>query len=239
MNVRIELEKQIEHLQNELDREKDMNIQKGKAQEIEYRKKMEENEALIKEMAKIKKINIEMSNQIKNLKYKNITLSQTVERFKVSKKNKLAELSGKNKDEINNNKDEDKINENINQNISQTIANNQSNLLFPSTYSVQNSNIGSGILMPNNSSISTLPSDALPIINTSQPHISGGTLRNMKNRICKPWDKKVLTQEKLLKFSEMKKIIEGKNDMIQRLITENDFLKKNFGITNKNKSLNK
>ena len=240
MNVRIELEKQIEHLQNELDREKDMNIQKGKAQEIEYRKKMEENEALIKEMAKIKKINIEMSNQIKNLKYKNITLSQTVERFKVSKKNKLAELSGKNKDEINNNKDEDKINENINQNISQTIANNQSNLLFPSTYSVQNSNIGSGILMPNNnSSISTLPSDALPIINTSQPHISGGTLRNMKNRICKPWDKKVLTQEKLLKFSEMKKIIEGKNDMIQRLITENDFLKKNFGITNKNKSSNK
>ena len=180
-----------------------------------------------------------MSNQIKNLKYKNITLSQTVERFKVSKKNKLAELSGKNKDEINNNKDEDKINENMNQNISQTIANNQSNLLFPSTYSVQNSNIGSGILMPNNSSISTLPSDALPIINTSQPHISGGTLRNMKNRICKPWDKKVLTQEKLLKFSEMKKIIEGKNDMIQRLITENDFLKKNLGITNKNKSSNK
>jgi hypothetical protein len=93
MNVRIELEKQIEHLQNELDKEKEMNIHKDKVQEIEYRKKMEENEALIKEMTKIKKINIEMSNQIKNLKYKNITLSQTVERFKVSKKNKLAELS--------------------------------------------------------------------------------------------------------------------------------------------------
>ena len=28
----------------------------------------------------------------------------------------------------------------------------------------------------------------------------------------------------------MKKIIESKNDLIQRLITENDFLKKNFGI---------
>ena len=72
MNVRIELEKQIEHLQNELDKEKEMNIHKDKVQEIEYRKKMEENEALIKEMTKIKKINIEMSNQIKNLKYKNI-----------------------------------------------------------------------------------------------------------------------------------------------------------------------
>ena len=61
----------------------------------------------------------------------------------------------------------------------------------------------------------------------------------MKNRIYKPWDKKVLTREKLLKFDEMKKIIEGKNDMIQRLITENDFLKKNFGINNKSKSITK
>ena len=34
----------------------------------------------------------------------------------------------------------------------------------------------------------------------------------------------------------MKKIIEGKNDMIQRLITENDFLKKNFGINNNSKT---
>ena len=55
INVRIELEKQIEHLQNELDRKKEMSIQKGKAQEIEYRKKMEENENLIKERG----INIE------------------------------------------------------------------------------------------------------------------------------------------------------------------------------------
>ena len=140
-------------------------------------------------------------------------------------------------------KDEDKFEGNMNnQNISTTIANNQSsNLLYPSSYSVQNSNITNNIVIPNNSSISTLPSDVLPIINSSQPHISGGTLRNLKNRIYKPWDKKVLTQEKLLKFSEMKKIIEGKNDMIQRLITENDFLKKNFGINNNNikKSLNK
>ena len=228
MNVRIELEKQIEHLQNELDRNKEINIQKEKIQEIEYRKKMEENEALIKEMTKIKKINMEMSSEIKNLKYRNITLSQTVERFRNSKKNKL-------KEENTIIKDEDKINENINQNISTTIANNQSNLLFPSSYSIQNSNI---LFQNNNSSISTLPSDVLPLINASQPHISGGTLRNMKNRVFKPWDKKVLTQEKLLKFNEMKKIIEGKNDMIQRLITENDFLKKNFGVNHKNKSNN-
>ena len=237
MNVRIELEKQIEHLQNELDREKEMSIQKGKIQEKESRKKMEENEALIQEMTRIKKINMEMSNEIKNLKYKNITLSQTVERFRNAKKKYLTETLGKSIDEI---KDEDKLNENITQNVSTTIVNNQSNLIFPSSHSIQNSNITNNIIIQNNSSISTLPSDALPLINSSQPHISGGTLRNMKNRIYKPWDKKVLTQEKLLKFSEMKKIIENKNDMIQRLITENDFLKKNFSSNNRNnKSLNK
>ena len=241
INVRIELEKQIEHLQNELDREKDMSIQKGKTQEIEYRKKMEENEALIKEMTKIKKINAEMSNQIKNLKYTNITLSQTVDRFRAAKKKFLTETTSKIK-ESTIIKDEDKFNDNFpTQNISTTLNNQSNNLLFPSSYSIQNSNITNNMIKQNNSSISTLPSDVLPIINSSQPNISGGVLRNMKNRVYKPWDKKVLTQEKLLKFSEMKKIIEGKNDMIQRLITENDFLKKNFGINNnnRNKSVNK
>ena len=234
MSVRIELEKQIEHLQNELDKEKENNINKDKISEIEYRKKMEENQNLIKEMTKIKKLNIDMGNQIKNLKYKNVTLSQTIERFRNNKKIKLTETLPNIKED--NIKDEDKINETLNQNISTTFANNQSNLIFPSSYSVQNSNISKAILLPNNSSISTLPSDNLPVINTSQPHISGGALRNIKNRIVKPWDKKVLTQEKLLKFNEMKKIIESKNDLIQRLITENDFLKKNFGINNNNKT---
>ena len=237
MNVRIELEKQIEHLQNELDKEKENNINKDKISEIEYRKKMEENQNLIKEMTKIKKLNIDMGNQIKNLKYKNVTLSQTIERFRNNKKIKLTETLPNIKED--NIKDEDKINETLNQNISTTFANNQSNLIFPSSYSVQNSNISKAILLPNNSSISTLPSDNLPVINTSQPHISGGTLRNIKNRIVKPWDKKVLTQKKLLKFNEMKKIIESKNDLIQRLITENDFLKKNFGINNNNKTSSK
>ena len=237
MSVRIELEKQIEHLQNELDKEKENNINKDKISEIEYRKKMEENQNLIKEMTKIKKLNIDMGNQIKNLKYKNVTLSQTIERFRNNKKIKLTETLPNIKED--NIKDEDKINETLNQNISTTFANNQSNIIFPSSYSVQNSNISKAILLPNNSSISTLPSDNLPVINTSQPHISGGALRNIKNRIVKPWDKKVLTQEKLLKFNEMKKIIESKNDLIQRLITENDFLKKNFGINNNNKTSSK
>ena len=237
MSVRIELEKQIEHLQNELDKEKENNINKDKISEIEYRKKMEENQNLIKEMTKIKKLNIDMGNQIKNLKYKNVTLSQTIERFRNNKKIKLTETLPNIKED--NIKDEDKINETLNQNISTTFANNQSNLIFPSSYSVQNSNISKAILLPNNSSISTLPSDNLPVINTSQPHISGGALRNIKNRIVKPWDKKVLTQKKLLKFNEMKKIIESKNDLIQRLITENDFLKKNFGINNNNKTSSK
>ena len=218
INVRIELEKQIEHLQNELDYKKEVSIQKGKAQVIEYRKKMEENAQLIQEMSKIKKLNAEMSNKIKNLKYKNATLTQTIERFKNTRKFKSFDKYDKKEKEVL-------------PNNSSTMVNNQSNLAFPSSYSQQNSNtsiINNGILMANNSSVSTLPSDALPIINNSQPQSNSGSLKNMKNRVFKPWDKKVLTQEKLLKFNEMKRIIESKNDVIQRLITENDFLKKNF-----------
>ena len=226
INVRIELEKQIEHLQNELDYKKEVSIKKGQEQVIEYRKKMEENALLIQEMSKIKKLNAEMANQIKNLKYKNVTLTQTLERFKNTKRYKFFDKFEKEKDSLPNN--------------ASTVANNQSNFNFPSSYSQQNSNISivnNGVLMANNSSESTLPSDALPIINNSQPQApSKGSLRNMKNRIIKPWDKKTLTQDKLLKFNEMKRIIEGKNDLIQRLITENDFLKKNFAINNKSKS---
>ncbi len=226
INVRIELEKQIEHLQNELDYKKEVSIKKGQEQVIEYRKKMEENALLIQEMSKIKKLNAEMANQIKNLKYKNVTLTQTLERFKNTKRYKFFDKFEKEKESLPNN--------------ASTVANNQSNFNFPSSYSQQNSNISivnNGVLMANNSSESTLPSDALPIINNSQPQApSKGSLRNMKNRIIKPWDKKTLTQDKLLKFNEMKRIIEGKNDLIQRLITENDFLKKNFAINNKSKS---
>lgn len=225
INVRIELEKQIEHLQSELDYKKEVSVKKGKSQIIEYRKKMEENAQLIQEMTKIKKLNAEMSNQIKNLKYKNITLSQTIERYKTTKKDKMYE-----------NKDKDKDIEAL-INSSTIAANNQSNLIYQSSYSQQNSSlINNGLIKANNSSASTSPSDILPIINNSQPQQSAGSLKNMKNRIYKPWDKKAMTQERLLKFNEMKKIIEGKNDQIQRLITENEFLKKNFGMINKSKS---
>jgi len=225
INVRIELEKQIEHLQSELDYKKEVSVKKGKSQTIEYRKKMEENAQLIQEMTKIKKLNAEMSNQIKNLKYKNITLSQTIERYKTTKKDKMYE-----------NKDKDKDIEAL-INSSTIAANNQSNLIYQSSYSQQNSSlINNGLIKANNSSASTSPSDILPIINNSQPQQNAGSLKNMKNRIYKPWDKKAMTQERLLKFNEMKKIIEGKNDQIQRLITENEFLKKNFGMINKSKS---
>ena len=225
INVRIELEKQIEHLQNELDYKKEVSLQKGQAQVIEYRKKMEENAQLIREMTKIKKLNNDMSNQIKNLKYKNMTLTQTIERFRNTRKYRTFERFENKETTLPNN--------------STTAINNQSNLAFPSNYSQQNSNISvinNGVLMANNSSISTLPSDALPIINNSQTQVSGGSLKNMKSRVYKPWDKKTLTQERLLKFNEVKKIIEGKNDIIQRLITENDFLKKNFANINNSKS---
>ena len=46
----------------------------------------------------------------------------------------------------------------------------------------------------------------------------------MKNRIFKP-ENLSIPNEKILKFNEMKKIIEGKNDIIQRLSAENDFLR--------------
>ena len=51
-----------------------------------------------------------------------------------------------------------------------------------------------------------------------------GDLKNMKNRIFKPGNLSI-PNEKILKFREMKKIIEGKNDVIQRLSAENDFLR--------------
>ena len=41
-----------------------------------------------------------MSNQIKNLKYTNITLSQTVDRFKAAKKKFLTETTSKIKESI-------------------------------------------------------------------------------------------------------------------------------------------
>ena len=212
-------------MQNELDYKKEVSLEKGKAQVIEYRKKMEENNQLIQEMTKIKKLNAEMSNQIKNLKYKNVTLTQTIERFKNTKKYRFFEKLENKETTLPNNS---------------TIANNnQSNLIFQSNYSQLNSNTSianNGILMGNNSSISTLPSDGLPIINNSQPQVSGGSLKNMKNRVFKPWDKKSLTTEKLLKFNEVKKKKKKKNDIIQRLITENDFLKKNFANINNSKS---
>ena len=218
INVRIELEKQIEHLQNELDYKNGLSAQRGRIQEVEFQKKMQENAMLIQEMIKIKKLNAEMSSQIKNLKYKNSSLTQTIQRYNDTKKTN----SSKEKE--------------ITQNIS-TTNNNQSNLVLPSTVTYQQQNTSSvvGINLPNNSSISTLPSDVLPIINNSANSPQNQSLKNMRARIYKPWDRKNLTQEKLLKYSEMKKIIESKNDIIQRLITENDYLKKNFRSISPNK----
>ena len=182
---------------------------------------MDENNQLIREISRIKKLNAEMVNQLKNLKYKNMTLEQNVERYKKNKKNKFFEGIGENKE-----KDIEAM-----INSSTTAINNQSNLGYPSSYSHQNSSvINTGILIANNSSESTIPSEVLPIVNNSKLKKSPGSLKHMRNKIYKPWEQKTFPKEKLLKFNEMKKIIEAKNDIIQRLITENDFLKKNFGM---------
>ena len=116
-----------------------------------------------------------------------------------------------------------------NNNIQQVNNNNQINML-------QNGNIS---IINNNSlytNISTNPSEMLPMLTYGFPFNSSkkADLKNMKNRIFKPGNNLTIPNERILKFNEMKKIIEGKNDIIQRLSVENDFLKHSL-TTNRSK----
>jgi hypothetical protein len=76
----------------------------------------------------------------------------------------------------------------------------------------------------------------LPMLTYGFPFNSSkkADLKNMKNRIFKPGNNLTIPNERILKFNEMKKIIEGKNDIIQRLSVENDFLKHSL-TTNRSK----
>ena len=62
----------------------------------------------------------------------------------------------------------------------------------------------------------------VPIYNNDK---TKAELKNMRYRVIKPGCK-LLTSEKALKYKEMKRIVENKNEIIQRLSTENDILKK-------------
>ena len=56
----------------------------------------------------------------------------------------------------------------------------------------------------------------------------------MKNRIFKPGMLSI-PNERLLKYNEMKRIIEGKNDIIQKLTAENHLLKR-FSVEKRSSS---
>ena len=198
-NVRAELEKQIDHLQNELENVNVGKNRREKSQVQDYRKKMKENSLLIEEMTRVKKMNNEYLNQIKTLKFQNLTISNELSKLKKSH-----------------------------------------NLIIPNTPNTNNNNMtatnlnmmqtGTNASIINNNSlytnISTNPSEMLPMLTYGFPiGVSHkADLKNMKNRIFKPGNLSI-PNEKILKYNEMKKIIEGKNDIIQRLSAENDFLR--------------
>ena len=54
----------------------------------------------------------------------------------------------------------------------------------------------------------------------------------MKNRVFKPGSLSI-PNERILKYNEMKRIIEGKNEIIQKLTAENQILK---NISNEKRS---
>lgn len=84
INVRAELEKHIDFLQKELNHVSNGKAKKERIQVFEYQKKMQENAMLIEEMTRLKKMNAEANNEIKSLKFKNLTLVNEMDRMKTS-----------------------------------------------------------------------------------------------------------------------------------------------------------
>ena len=159
---------------------------------------MQENSLLIEEMTRIKKMNNEYINQIKSLKFHNLTISNELSKLKKSQNILI-------------------------QNTTNTNINNTTTHLNMMQTNTNASMINNNSLYTN---VSTNPSEMLPMLTMGFPIGSShkSDLKNMKNRIFKPGNLSI-PNEKILKFNEMKKIIEGKNDVIQRLSAENDFLR--------------
>ena len=181
VNLRDELEKQIDYLQRELTNKNEGILRKEKILSSDYAKKMQENALLLEEMTRVKKLNAEMTNEIKELKEKNLDLTQTIDKFK-----------GKNAFNI----------------YSSNIISNNSKSKIQNTSSDQ--------------------SGALPVIKHSIESNQKG-LNYIKNKMFKKDNYKLsLNDEKIIKYNEMRRIIEGKNNLIQRLTTENDILRLNY-----------
>ena len=183
VNLRSELEKQIDYLQRELTNKNEGIIRKERMLNSDYAKKMQENAILLEEMTRVKKLHAEMTNEIKELKEKNLNLTQTIEKFK-----------GKNS-----------YNNIYNSNI---ISNNNN-----SNSKIQNN--------------SSEQSNGLPVIKRGIDHNQKG-LNYIKNKMFKKDYKLTLDDEKNIKYNEMRRIIEGKDNLIQRLTTENDILRLNY-----------
>ena len=183
VNLRSELEKQIDYLQRELTNKNEGIIRKERMLNSDYAKKMQENAILLEEMTRVKKLHAEMTNEIKELKEKNLNLTQTIEKFK-----------GKNS-----------YNNTYNSNI---ISNNNN-----SNSKIQNN--------------SSEQSNGLPVIKRGIDHNQKG-LNYIKNKMFKKDYKLTLDDEKNIKYNEMRRIIEGKDNLIQRLTTENDILRLNY-----------
>jgi hypothetical protein len=182
VNLRAELEKQIDYLQRELTNKNEGIIRKEKMLSSDYAKKMQENAILLEEMTRVKKLNAEMTNEIKELKEYNLNLTQTIEKFK-----------GKNS---------------YNNIYTSHMANNNSNSKIQNTSSDQ--------------------SNALPAIHHNNEKNNQRALNYIKNKMFKKDYKLTLNDEKNIKYNEMRRIIEGKDHLIQRLTTENDMLRLNY-----------
>ena len=205
-NLKIELEKKIDFLQNELYHVNQGHLKKNHNQIQEYQRKMNENSILIEEMTKIRRINTDMVRQINYLKSQNMSLSNQLKNIKKTQKNTITNNRYETQSDNNNIKD------------NQTIETSNNN--------IQTS-------LPNLNNISSNINQLLPMISNEVPSgAKKNDLRNMKNRVFKPGSLSI-PNERILKYNEMKRIIEGKNEIIQKLTAENQILK---NISNEKRS---
>ena len=176
INLRKELESQIDYLQKQLINKNEGINRKEKILHSDYKKKMQENALLLEEMTRVKKINTMMVNEINKLKENNHDLTQTIEKFK-----------------------------NHDRGVTDVPTGDEKNV-FPKI--LENEKIQKKEK------------------NKNTKEIKG--INYIKNKMTKKDYNLSLDDEKNIKYNEMRKIIEGKNNLIRRLTTENDILRLNY-----------
>ena len=205
VNIQNELEKQIDFLQGQLGHVSGSKNKNEKIQVFQYQRKMQENTMLIEEMTRLKKIHTEFLNEIKELKTRNATLTSELENTK--------------------------------RQIHAIKLNNKANVANSNDMSLQTSFNAKICTSLNNTSISSISQSEFPMISnvlTTMDNIYSNdrtkaemrTMKQIKNKVFIPGQVLELPTERAFKYKEMKRIIEGKNDIIQRLSVENDLLKK-------------